>query len=292
MIDAVYTLFNYTARLQSPENVLFRISHTGIELDDLLGRIDQVLMLPRGSSCLGSSGLKVKGPWGDFVPAGALGDGYGAVIAWICDMLGWYLLANQGTFDLDVRGIVLLDEIEQHLHPSWQQAIVGSLRDAFPSVQFIATTHAPLVAIGSTVLPDESCQLLLLKHGEDGVTIRSGMKPPHHLRADQVLTSYLFGLSSTTSDDVVQAIERYSLLLRQLDGPHEEAQREIDSLRTYLTQTLGSAETELQQTVEHAVRETLTRMAEEDTIDAHEDALAFEMQRQIRELFGPYCENP
>lgn len=291
LLDAVYTLFNYNARLQNPENALFRISHQGIELDDLLKGIDRVLMLPPGSTRLDSSGMNVKGPWGEFVPIGALGDGYAAVIAWICDMLGWSLLARQGEFDPFVQGIVLFDEIEQHLHPSWQRAMVGLLGDTFPGIQFITTTHSPLVAIGSTALPDECCQLLLLQYGEDGVRVRFGLKPPRSQRADQVLTSYLFGLASTTSDDVIQAIERYSLLLK-LDSPDDETQREIAKLRKYLSSTLGSAETELEQTVERAVRETLARMTEKGVIDMPQDALSFEMQRQIRELFGPNREDP
>lgn len=291
MIDAVYTLFNYSASLQNPENALFRISHKGIELDDLLKRIDQVLMLPSGSTRLDSSGLSVKGPWGDFAPIGALGDGYAAVIAWICDMLGWSLLLTQDAFDPVVQGVVLFDEVEQHLHPSWQRKIVGLLGETFPGIQFIATTHAPLVAIGSTALQDECCQLILLRYNEDGVNVRSSLNPPRGERADQVLTSYLFGLPSTTSDDVIQAIERYSLLLK-LDSSDDDTLIEIEKLREYLSSTLGSAETELQQTVERAVRETLTRMTEKDAIDIPQDALSFETQRQIRELFAPRRENP
>lgn len=286
LIDAVYSLFNYTARLQNPETALYRISRQGIKLDELLGQIDRILMLPLGSTRLDSSGLNVKGPWGDFVPAGALGDGYAAGIAWICDLLGWSLLARREAFDIRVPGIVPRDEIEQHLHPSWQQAIVGSLAREFPRVQFIATTHAPLAAIGSTALSDECCQLVLLQHGRDGVTVRSGLKPPRGRRADQVLTSYLFGLSSTSSDDVIKAIERYALL-RQQDSPDDNAQKEIEKLRQWLTNTLGTAETKLQQVIETAVRDTLARMEAEGTLDTRDhDAPSYETRRQLRELFG------
>lgn len=43
------------------------------------------------------------------------------------------------------NGIVLIDEIELHLHPKWQQKVVTKLRDIFPNVQFIITTHSPLI---------------------------------------------------------------------------------------------------------------------------------------------------
>ena len=281
LIDAVYSLFNYTARLQNPENALFRISREGVDLDQLLKQIDRILMLPPGSTALDSSGLRVCGPWGDYVPAGALGDGYAATLAWICDLLGWSLLATRSEFDVRVRGIVLLDEMERHLHPSWQREIVALLAKEFPGIQFIASTHAPLTAIGSASLSDECCQLILLRHGPEGVEVRPGRKPPRGRRADQVLTSYLFGLPSTTSDDVIQAIERYAELKRQ-DSP--DTREEIENLRKTLTETLGTPETELQRTVERAVRHTLSTMTEQQGLDR--DALRLETRRQLRDLFG------
>ena len=42
-------------------------------------------------------------------------------------------------------GIVLIDEVDMHLHPEWQQVIIESLRNAFPRIQFIVTTHSPQV---------------------------------------------------------------------------------------------------------------------------------------------------
>ena len=281
LIDAVYSLFNYTARLQNPENALFRISQEEVELNQLLERIDRILMLRPGSTALDSSGLRVRGPWGDYVPAGALGDGYAATLAWICDLLGWSLLATRGEFDVSIEAIVLLDEMEKHLHPSWQREIVRLLAQEFPAVQFIASTHAPLTAIGSTSLRDECCQLILMQHGSEGVEVRPNLNPPRDRRADQVLTSFLFGLASTTSNDVIQKIERYALLKRQ-DSPG--TQEEIETLRMALTETLGTPETELQRTVEKAVRDTLSTMTEQQELDS--DALTLETRRQLRSLFG------
>ncbi|MGY0219381.1 AAA family ATPase [Endozoicomonadaceae bacterium StTr2] len=45
----------------------------------------------------------------------------------------------------DTRGIVLIEEIDMHLHPSWQKKVVGLLREAFPRIQFIVTSHSPFV---------------------------------------------------------------------------------------------------------------------------------------------------
>lgn len=46
---------------------------------------------------------------------------------------------------LEGRGLVLIDEIELHLHPKWQQGVIPNLRSTFPNIQFIITTHSPVV---------------------------------------------------------------------------------------------------------------------------------------------------
>ena len=59
------------------------------------------------------------------------------------------LMLNPGTTALDeIRGIVLIDEVDKHLHPKWQWNVLEALRETFPGIQFIITTHAPIV-IGS-----------------------------------------------------------------------------------------------------------------------------------------------
>ncbi len=282
LIDAVYSLFNYNARLQNPENALFRISHEkkGV-LKRLLSQIDRILMLPPGSTALDSSGFRVRMPWGNYVPVGAIGDGYASTLAWVCDLFGWSFFATGNEFGERVQGIVLFDEVEKHLHPSWQREIVGLLAKEFPSVQFIASTHAPMVAIGAASLSDECCQLILLQPDREGTEVQPGLKPPRRRRADQVLTSYLFGLPSTASDDVIYMIERYAEL-KQQDSP--DTRSEVERLKTLLTETLGEPETQLQQTVERAVRETLSKMTEEQELDS--SALDLEIRRQLRDLFG------
>ena len=281
VMDAVYSLFNYDAPLQNPEIALYRLAQQpGVKLADVLARIDDILRLPRRSTRLGLSGLHVRGPWGDYVPARALGDGYAATLAWICDMLGWSLLANPGALDGLLRGIVLLDEVEQHLHPSWQREIVRLLANHFPGVQFVGTTHTPLTVIDCASLSAEFCHLILLEHDHSigRVSVQAAQHPPRAARADQVLTSSLFGLPSTTSDDVINKIERYAQLKRQ-DSKDSAA---LEELGAFLAEALGSLETELQRTVERAVQDTLRGMEH----DIDRDSLRFETRRQIQRLFS------
>jgi predicted ATP-binding protein involved in virulence len=97
-----------------------------------------------------------------------LSDGFKTTIAMVMDIAMRMVEANpdQGPAALNGPGIVLIDEIELHLHPSWQQRILFDLQRTFPNVQFICTTHSPQVL--STV-KQESVRIIT----DDG-TIMSG----------------------------------------------------------------------------------------------------------------------
>lgn len=83
-----------------------------------------------------------------------LSDGYKTSLAMVMDIAMRMVEANpkMGREALQSPGIVLIDEIELHLHPSWQQRIILDLQRTFPNVQFICTTHSPQVL--STVRPE------------------------------------------------------------------------------------------------------------------------------------------
>lgn len=268
IIDSVYSLFNYDAQLQSSELVLLRIAqqHKDITLDKLLRNVDRVLGLPAHSTTWDHRGLRVRGPWGSSVGTGAIGDGYAATLTWICDLLGWSYFASPATesrgLSEQIEGIVLLDEIEQHLHPSWQLAMVPQLAKAFPTVQFIATTHSPLVAIGSAEVPAETV-LLDYTDSSDGVEMVAGFPSLSTSRADQVLTSPLFGLERTTSGHVGRAIDRYAeLQARALNAESltSDDQEELNALRSSLAETFSPSET--------ALAELLTRLSSQDVLSS------------------------
>lgn len=76
-----------------------------------------------------------------------LPDGYRSTAAWMADLcIRWLVLnPNSGTSPSDIQGIVLIDELDLHLHASLQRGIVSRLRKALPNVQWIITSHAPLI---------------------------------------------------------------------------------------------------------------------------------------------------
>jgi predicted ATPase len=91
---------------------------------------------------------------GTVLPVAKLSDGERGMLALVFDLTRRLAQANPGLDDpaADGVGVVLIDEIDLHLHPKWQRTIVKNLHATFPGLQFIATTHSPQV-IGE-VLPD------------------------------------------------------------------------------------------------------------------------------------------
>lgn len=94
----------------------------------------------------------------------SLSDGYRCAISLIADIAYRMAILNPQLLDkvLDkVDGVVLIDEVDLHLHPAWQQRILGDLMAIFPKVQFVVTTHAPII-INSV----NSENLIILEDGE------------------------------------------------------------------------------------------------------------------------------
>ena len=85
---------------------------------------------------------------GHAAPWSELSDGYHVFIALVADVARRAVMLNQ--FDgadapARVEGVVLIDEIDLHLHPRWQREALPRLRDVFPKLQFVVTTHSPQV---------------------------------------------------------------------------------------------------------------------------------------------------
>ncbi len=285
--DAVYTLFNYDTPLQNAELILRRLESQGIEIEGLLRRIDEILMLPLGSTRLDykrKRGIFVKGPWG-VKSLGALADGYQATIALMIDILGWSLFYDPGMLKnkRHIRGIILLDEIEQHLHPRWQKKIIGLLHNAFPYLQIITTTHSPMCVVGTTDLEDRDCSLVLLTQEEGSIEALDRQPPPRRKRADQVLTSYLFGLSTASDNIIKHDIQRYSKLLEKKRS--KEGEKEIRKIKSGLKEALGK-ETPFEQEIAHEIAELLKDKP--DLKGINEMIIKSETKRQLRELLEDY----
>ncbi len=95
-----------------------------------------------------SQGLKVELGDGRILPFNSLSDGTRNFFAIIADMAYMCLTLNPHLKERalkETEGVVLIDELDLHLHPDWQRKIINILRDTFPKVQFVVTTHSPFL---------------------------------------------------------------------------------------------------------------------------------------------------
>jgi energy-coupling factor transporter ATP-binding protein EcfA2 len=161
-------------------------------------------------------------------PLRQLSDGYQTVVALAVDVMAG--LPEQETDFSTTPGIVILDELGTHLHPRWRMEIVGSLRRAFRSMQFIATTHEPLCLRGL-----RAGELVVMRRKDDEITAVTELPSPEGLRVDQLLTSPLFGLYTTIDPGLdTEFQEYYELLATPVPTPDQTARRE--QLRERLAQ--------------------------------------------------------
>jgi predicted ATP-binding protein involved in virulence len=129
------------------------------------------------------------------LPFSALSDGYRSFISWVLDMLFYLTEVCPPEKKLDsLRGIVLVDEIDLHLHPSWQMVILEKISTTFPNLQFVITTHSEIVA---GTLDNQSIYHMEHSKSNRSSEIKQLKSQIFGLNADQILRSEYFGLEST-----------------------------------------------------------------------------------------------
>ena len=273
--DAVLTLFDGDAALQNPELVLLRLP-TDLRTD-IERRLLQVLMLDDLESQVTypKTGLEIRGPWGE-QPLAALSDGYRSMAQWLLDYIAWMIYADRLVGARILGGILLIDEIEQHLHPRWQRHVFQRLQKQFPHTQILAATHSPLVAAGALDIED-STLLRLTQDGKATVIDRDLLVGK---RADQVLASEAFGLVTTRSPDSQLDISRYAEL-RGMASLSAEQETELHGLKKRLSEALRWGENAFERTVEQAIDQALDSLI----TNASRDLIDLEAKRQLRELF-------
>lgn len=98
------------------------------------------------------------------VPFEHLSDGQRTILGLFCDIARRAAILNPhfgGEASEKTKGVVLIDELDLHLHPKWQMNIVEDLRKVFPNIQFICTTHSPIL-----LRSIEKEKIIILENGE------------------------------------------------------------------------------------------------------------------------------
>jgi predicted ATP-binding protein involved in virulence len=174
-------------------------------------------------------------PYG-WVQLSSLGLGYRTTIAWMVDLAVRLFKRYPDSEDpLAEPAIVLVDEIDLHMHPKWQRDIMQFLTDRFPNTQFIVTAHSPLV-----VQAAQDANIVLLRREGDRVVIDNNPEIIENWRVDQVLTS-VFEMPSARPAKIEPLLQRRKeLLTKPKLTPSDRA--ELKELEAQIG-TLPTAET-------------------------------------------------
>jgi hypothetical protein len=177
--------------------------------------------------------VHVKTPYGE-VQLRALSLGYRTLMAWMID-LAVQLFARYPASQqpLHEPAVVLVDEIDLHLHPKWQRQLFEGLSAKFPNVQFIVTAHSPLIVQAAGA--DANIVVLQRPEGASYVEIACQPNQIRFWRLDQLLTSDLFGLPSARPPEFDKLYARKEALLGQAKLTAKE-QAELAKIEARLRQ--------------------------------------------------------
>jgi energy-coupling factor transporter ATP-binding protein EcfA2 len=173
----------------------------------------------------------------------ALSDGFRSILALAGDLV-WRLIEAFPKSDspLEEQGVVLIDELDIHLHPTWQYEIASWLQATFPSLQFVMATHSPIIAAGAG-----SQAVTYRFYIKDGNVNVEQVKNTHAYNINRILQSEAFGLVSPFSKETQHKIDRYYALKRKKDLSQSE-QQELQMTLPIIEQAIGygtdSSETE------------------------------------------------
>ncbi len=224
--DPVGTLFSDTASLRHAEETLLQLDYasksspeddrhqrqrdriTGLLLAVLPEDGATAIRFVAGEGTPPKSRVDFETPYG-WVPLRSLGHGYQTLIAWMVDLASRMAERYPDSPDpLTEPAIVLVDEIDLHLHPKWQRQLVGELTRRFPQTQFIVTAHSPLV-----VQAAEDANLAVLRREGDQVVIDNDVDQIRNWRLDQIYTSELFGLPNARPPRLDKLLEQRQAIL-------------------------------------------------------------------------------
>jgi AAA domain, putative AbiEii toxin, Type IV TA system len=241
--DAVATLFNSDAQLASVEAWAFDIHYRGNQAG--LKVVERTLsrLLP---------GVLFKGidrknrelifeTADGRVPLAHLSDGYQNMTGWCGDLL-YRITEAYGHYrdPLAVRGLLLMDEIDLHLHPVWQRELRTFIETKLPNFQIICTTHSPLTAQQSAA---GELFFLRRKTRPAAVEIHQYEDAPRELMVHQVLLGPVFGLHTMDSKMVEDMKAEYKSLAAKASlssrerKRHSELRRVLSDMPDWSTET-------------------------------------------------------
>ncbi len=159
-----------------------------------------------------------------------LSEGYRSNVLLISDML--IKILGVGCTPKSIDGIVLIDEFDKHLHPRWQSRLVNQLKESFPKIQFIMTTHNPM-----SILDREADEIIILEDIE-GKIVAKKRRGTKSIDVSIVLLEY-FGVEATVGDEMREKINSFNRLKLKKDLTKDE-KKELEELEKFLGSTIAS----------------------------------------------------
>lgn len=198
-------------------------------------------------------------------PLNIVSSGFRSVLAMVCDIMAGLMNPQfNPTFEtLDsALGVVLIDEVEAHLHPRWKMQIMKGLRRALPNMTFIVTTHDPLclrgMCDGEVVVLQKTVNENLVWRDElpTVVQILTALPSIDTLRVDQLLTADFFQLYSTVEPKINQQMAHVADLLakkQQAIPLNDVEKRVLDSFEKDIASAMPVGTSEAHRLVQEAV---------------------------------------
>ena len=238
--DPIASLFDNETALYDAEDILIKLHHRAaigkrerdkrrlLQVKQMIADIlpdisaaDDIEIL--GPEVIGDpdepSGVRLNTPYGS-VPLSGLSLGYQTTLTWVLDLaLRLYGRYPDHSDPLSGPGIVLIDNIDLHLHPLWQRRLMEDLSGCFKAIQFVATAHSPLI-----VQAAENANVTVLQEISGEVVISTHPGSVRDWRADQILASDLFDVPARSAA-VERLREERDALLDKLDRNEEEKDR-------------------------------------------------------------------
>ena len=153
-----------------------------------------------------------------------LSEGEKSVIALVGDLSRRLAIANPKRENpLEGDGIVLIDEIDLHLHPKWQEKIFPALQNTFPNIQFIVSTHAPKVLESV----DENIQVIRLhEDAETHLVLAEPMEPMNGWDVNTILEDYMD--TEVYNRKTTELLEQINVYLNE--KAYDEAEKLVNKL--------------------------------------------------------------
>ncbi|MFG6383574.1 MAG: AAA family ATPase, partial [Lachnospiraceae bacterium] len=149
-----------------------------------------------------------------------LSSGYQAVLDIVLDIIMRMQHQTQRSFDFHLSGIVLIDEIETHLHLELQKNIIPLLTTIFPNIQFIMTSHSPFIL--------NSLENLVIYDLENHLLVEDGLE---NVPYDGIVEGYF--RADKLSNSLKEKFERYKILTKK-ERLSDDELNEIAELELYL----------------------------------------------------------